>query len=102
MDEIKERGFESVMQESISIVTSNTKCFGLSIDLDGFDPLEAPGVGSPVPDGLLKDEVLPGLHDFVANHSKFSALEIAEFNPHRDKDFLTAQLTVDIAESLLA
>ncbi len=101
MQEVQQRGFKAVMSEALSIVTNNTKGFGLSVDLDGFDPTEAPGVGSPVPNGLLKHEVLPVLQTLIAHHSMFKALEIAEYNPQLDKKFLTAQLIVELAESLL-
>ena len=100
MPEIQSRGFASVLDEALTIVTENTKGFGVSIDLDGFDPLDAPGVGSPAPNGLRAKKVLPHLSE-IRNNSKFCALEIAEFNPHLDKDFKTAQLTCDLADALL-
>ncbi len=101
MQEVQQRGFKAVMSEALGIVTNKTKGFGLSVDLDGFDPTEAPGVGSPVPKGLLKHEVLPVLQTLIAPHAMFKALEIAEYNPQLDKKFLTAQLIVELAESLL-
>ncbi len=101
MDEIAEKGFHAVMQEALDIVSSNTKGFGISIDLDCFDPTEAPGVNTPAPQGLLQSEALPVFKELVANNPTFRALEIAEYNPTTDMDHKTAQLTVEIAKSLL-
>ena len=42
--EIKERGFRDCFLEAISIVAKNTKGFGVSLDLDVFDPVFAPVV----------------------------------------------------------
>ena len=90
---------KAVVTEAIKIASTNTNGFGLSIDLDAFDPEEAPGVGSPAPGGLRKADVLPQLHQFKDNPG-LKALEITEFNPHLDKDNLTARLIFDIIGKL--
>ncbi len=99
-DEVNERGFETVIQEALEHVTRHTKAFGVSIDLDAFDPKFAPGVGSPEVDGMLPTETTPHLH-YVREHPQFSALEITEFNPNRDRDDLTALLVEDILKEIL-
>ncbi|MCX7126246.1 MAG: arginase [Gammaproteobacteria bacterium] len=50
MDDIKKIGMHEVIKKTLEIVTKNTVCFGISIDLDGFDPIDAPGVGTSAPD----------------------------------------------------
>lgn len=98
--EVLSRGFEAVIQEAIAQVTLNTKAFGISIDLDAFDPRYAPGVGSPSREGLIPQEVLPHLH-YVRDHGQFSAMEITEFNPDQDRDNLTETLVKSLLKELL-
>ena len=99
-DEVNERGFDVVIQEALEHVSQNTKAFGVSIDLDAFDPQFAPGVGSPEKDGMVPSQTLPHLH-YVRNHSQFAALEVTEFNPQQDRDDLTAVLVEDILKEIL-
>lgn len=100
MKDIQKMGLESVLKQAIDIVSKGTKGFGLSLDLDGFDPTVAPGVGSPVPDGLKEEDVLPFLH-LIKDHPGFTALEITEYNPHLDKGLKTARLVHKILRELL-
>jgi arginase len=93
MEEVKERGFAAVFEEARSKLVARR--FGLSIDIDAFDPQEAPGTGTPETSGLwLKDtkSVLYGLSQDPA----FLALEITEFNPHRDINNKTCQLVWEL------
>lgn len=99
MEEVKERGFDVVFREALEIVTQATNTFGLTIDLDAFDPLDAPGVGSPEGYGLRAQEVLPSLH-LAGKHPQFCALEIAEYNPAFDENNQTAQLVEDIMKGV--
>src|SRR5437764_9990168 len=57
MEEIRSRGIKPVMDEAIGIATRGTTAFGISIDLDVVTPAEAPGVGTPVPDGVSGAEL---------------------------------------------
>lgn len=92
MEEIRDRGVETCMQEAIQIVSQAPKGFGLSIDLDAFDPIEAPGVGSPEPNGIFADGLVPELKK-AFSHPLFKTVEIVEYNPTRDKDKKTIKLT---------
>ena len=100
MDEIQKRGFTVILQEALEIVKKNTKGFGLSIDLDAFDPKNAPGVGSPAPNGLRAQEVLPAL-SLIQEDVSFKALEIVEYNPDRDEGGKTIQLMRDLLLELI-
>jgi arginase len=99
-DEVRRRGIQPILQEAINIVTKNTKGFGISIDLDAFDPNDAPGVGTPAPDGIKTQDFLPfigRLHE----HPQFKFLEIAEFNPDLDRDQKTEKLIQSLLLQLL-
>lgn len=92
MEEIRDRGVDTCMQGAIQIISQAPKGFGLSIDLDAFDPIEAPGVGSPEPNGIFSDGLVPELKK-AFSHPLFKAVEIVEYNPTRDKDKRTLKLT---------
>lgn len=100
MDDIKKLGMHKVVQESVAIVTHNTNGFGISIDLDGFDPIDAPGVGSPEPDGIRADDFLPEFKAIVA-HPKFIGADIVEFNPMLDQNQKTERLAVKLCEEMI-
>jgi len=101
LDEVTQRGFKAVYAEALQRATEGTAGFGLTIDLDGFDAESAPGVGTPETTGMSPAEVLPIIRS-VARHPLFKALEIAEFNPHKDKNNKTRDLIGKIIESAFA
>jgi arginase len=100
MDEIHKRGIDAVIGDALPIVLQGTAGFGISIDLDALDPREEPGVGSPVADGLLGQELLSGLKR-LRRHPALLGLELMEYNPHRDFEQRTANMALDLAECLL-
>ena len=95
IEEVQRLGMAAVFEEALKIVTKTTKGFGVSIDLDAFDPTEAPGVGSPEPNGLKQADFLPEIYR-IRNDPKLKGLEFTEFNPHLDKDDKTANLIFDL------
>lgn len=100
MQEIAERGLFTVFHEAVDIVTNGTKGFGLSIDLDGFDPTAAPGVGTPEAGGILPEDMLP-LFTELKGHTLLKAIEIMEFNPKKDVDDKTLNLIYRLLKVLL-
>lgn len=100
MKDVEERGFKAVFEEALDLVKKGTKGFGLSIDLDGFDPVEAPGVGTPEPNGLKAADVIPAL-SLAQGDASFKALEIVEYNPDCDRDKKTLFLIRDLLSTLL-
>lgn len=95
MAEIKKIGFAKAFDKALKIAKTGVRGFGVSIDLDGFDPEFAPGVGSPVTGGLNPKEVIPCFKK-LARQSGFLGLEIVELNPSRDLDNKTASIARDI------
>lgn len=100
MDEVKQRGFAEVFAWAVNQVSAKTQGFGISIDLDAFDPTQAPGTGTRVPDGLNSLAVCQALFNLVHN-PKFKALEIAEFDPVLDEHHKTATLVENLILSIL-
>lgn len=80
MDEIQRRGLDAVFDEALNIVKNGTKGFGLSVDLDGFDPKDAPATGSLEKGGVSKEDALRNFAK-LSKELNFKALEIAEYNP---------------------
>lgn len=95
MQDIQQHGFDVICKEALEIVTKGTQGFGLSIDLDAFDPQYVPGVGTPAPQGFNPQDVLSGL-SVLMNDIRCKALEIAEFNPSLDRHHKTIHLMEDI------
>src|SRR5687767_5749916 len=52
MQEIRQRGIDAVFDEALAIARNGTAAYGISIDLDAVTPDEAPGVGTPVANGI--------------------------------------------------
>ena len=98
--EIDQRGFKAAFDEALGIVSSAPEGFGVTLDLDAFDPQLAPGVGSPEPDGLGVRDVIGGLRR-LADLPGLLALEIVEYNPDRDRGGVTAELITDLIEAIL-
>jgi arginase len=101
MDEVRHRGLKKVFQEALKMVRDRTAGFGISIDLDAIDPKEAPAVGSPVPGGITKGELVAVLRQ-LRGEPRLIGLEIAEYNPALDKEYLTAQLIGELLMSVFA
>ncbi len=99
-EEIVQRGFAECLNEAIAIVASAPAGFGITLDLDAIDPVLAPGVGSPEPEGLWDGDVVLALRRLVMQ-SGLRAMEIVEYNPDRDRRGVTADLISDLIEEVL-
>lgn len=99
-EEIIQRGFAECLNEAIAIVASAPAGFGITLDLDAIDPVLAPGVGSPEPEGLWDGDVVVALRR-LAIQPGLRAMEIVEYNPDRDRRGMTADLISDLIEEVL-
>lgn len=99
MDEIKSRGFPECFDEALAIVKKGTKNFGVSLDLDFFDPKFAPATPSLEPNGEDPKNVLPSFAKLKLE-SKLAALEIVEFNPKTDVNGITLNLIQDVMKNV--
>jgi arginase len=101
MDEVLERGFAACFEEARAIVKANTAGWGITFDLDGLDPLDAPGTGTPVETGIRLADALPVLAG-CSHDPDFVAMELTEYNPLRDFGGRTAQAAMQLVCSALA
>jgi arginase len=96
IEEVQERGLDACMQEALARVSQATAGYGVTIDLDSMDPSDAPGVGSPETNGLTAADLCHSLR-FLRETPGLQALEITEYNPHRDLE----QRTLHVIEDLI-
>lgn len=71
----------------------------ISIDLDGIDPSEAPGVAHPEPGGLTIREVLSVL---AKQKAHIVGADIVELNPARDVNDITAIVAAKLVREVAA
>ncbi len=100
MEEVRARGLSEIFAEAIATVSRGTAGFGITLDVDALDPVDAPGTGSPVAAGLRRAELIDALRH-ANRHPRLLGLEIAEYNPVLDHENTTARLIESIVEALL-
>lgn len=99
MHEIDRLGIPKVIEETIAYFKDRTDGVHLSLDLDGLDPLYAPGVGTPVEGGLNYRESHLAMEMFFESEMITSA-EFVEVNPILDERNKTGVLAVGLMASL--
>lgn len=95
LDEI---GMRRAMVRALADVDDNTHLH-LSLDLDYVDPVVAPGVGTPVVGGPTYREVQLTM-EMIADTGQLASMDLVELNPALDVRNQTAELAVDLVESL--
>ncbi|MDO5653040.1 MAG: arginase [Brachymonas sp.] len=95
---IDEAGMRHTMQQALQGVDADTHLH-VSLDLDFLDPTVAPGVGTPVRGGPSYREAQLCM-EMVADTGHMASLDIVETNPALDVRNQTAELAVDLVESL--
>jgi arginase len=91
MKELHRRGIADACAEACAIAGTGVAGYGVSLDLDVFDPANAPGVGTRAPGGIRPGDFVDAWTDMTRS-ALCVGVEIVEYNPHRDKGGRTAQL----------
>lgn len=99
MKDINLNNIHQKINDAINYVSKNTNNFGLSIDIDGFDPQDAPATGYFCPNGLPVKQVIESLKNLSKN-KKFCGLEISEFDTKKDINNNTKKIILDIINSV--
>lgn len=99
MHEIDRLGMTKVMEETIAYLKSKTDGVHLSLDLDGIDPNDAPGVGTPVIGGISYRESHLAM-EMLAESQMITSAEFVEVNPILDEKNKTASVAVALMGSL--
>jgi arginase len=95
---IDEMGMRSAMELALALVDKNTHLH-VSLDVDFLDPDIAPGVGTTVRGGPTYREAQLCM-EMIADTGRMASLDIVELNPAFDIRNRTAELAVDLVESL--
>lgn len=98
MHEIDKLGMARVMEEAIAHVSKGTGGVHLSLDLDGIDPHDAPGVGTPVIGGISYREGHLAM-EMLADADVLVSAEFVEVNPILDRQNMTARVAVALMSS---
>ena len=95
---IDETGMRHTMEQALMGLDENTHLH-VSFDVDFLDPEIAPGVGTTVPGGPTYREAQLCM-EMIADTGRLASLDVVELNPALDVRNKTAQLAVDLIESL--
>jgi len=95
MKEVDQFGMSEVARRALERVTYGTAGFHLSVDLDGVDPMVAPGVATAVNGGLNFRETHL-LMELVADSRRMLSMEMVELNPVLDTRNRTAEFAVGL------
>jgi arginase len=95
---IDEYGMRRVMEEALDGLDADTHLH-VSFDVDFLDPSIAPAVGTTVPGGPTYREAQLCM-EMIADTGLAASLDIVELNPALDEHNRTAELVVDLIESL--
>jgi arginase len=99
MRDIDERGMGSVAREAIDRVKAAGRVH-VSLDIDALDPMDAPGIVTPVRGGLSYREAHL-LLEVLADENVLCSLDVVEVNPMLDVRNQTAETAVDLVISAL-
>ena len=100
MADIDRRGMAAVMEEALRLALDGTDMLHCSFDIDGVDPREAPGTGTPKPGGLTYREAHLAC-EIMAETGRLTSMEMVEVNPTLDLRNATAVLAVELIASAL-
>ena len=95
---IDEMGMRTAMDLALATIDADTHLH-VSFDVDFLDPDIAPGVGTTVPGGPTYREAQLCM-EMIADTGKLASLDVMELNPALDVRNKTAELAVDLIESL--
>ena len=95
---IDEMGMRHAMELALALVDANTHLH-VSLDVDFLDPADAPGVGTTVRGGPSYREAQLCM-EMIADTGHLASLDVVELNPALDLRNQTAELAVDLIESL--
>jgi arginase len=95
---VDEMGMRHAMELALALIDKNTHLH-VSLDVDFLDPDIAPGVGTPVRGGPTYREAQLCM-EMIADTARMASLDIVELNPALDIRNRTAELAVDLVESL--
>jgi arginase len=95
MTDVDRLGMTQVMERAIAVAGEGGCPIHMSFDLDGIDPSEAPGTGTPVKGGLSFREAHLAM-EMLYESGQLGSIEMVEINPILDTRNQTAILAVGL------
>jgi arginase len=95
MSDVDKLGMTRVIEEALAIAGSGGRPIHVSFDMDGIDPSEAPGTGTPVKGGLSFREAHLAM-EMLYESGQLQSIEMVEINPILDTRNQTAVLAVGL------
>ena len=95
---IDEMGMRHAMELALATIDANTHLH-VSFDVDFLDPAIAPGVATTVPGGPTYREAQLCM-EMIADSGQLASLDVMELNPALDHRNRTAEVAVELIESL--
>ena len=99
MRRIDELGMRVIMEQALKHMAERDVHLHVSFDIDFLDPSIAPGVPSTVPGGPTYREAQLAM-EMIYDAGLMRSLDIVELNPAYDEGNRTAELAVELVESL--
>jgi arginase len=99
MTDVDEHGAGDIARRALTHL-SGIERLHVSLDMDVVDPLEAPGVGTPVPGGLTYREAHLVM-EVISRDGRVRSADLVEVNPILDEHNRTAEMAVELIASLL-
>ena len=96
-EEVHEKGVARVAQEALEILKDCDQIY-ISFDVDSLDTSVSTGTGTPVPNGLLKEEAMD-LNIELIKDKRVCCWEIVEVNPTLDTENRMADVAFEILEN---
>ncbi len=93
-------GMPDVMRFAMETASAGTDAIHLSFDMDALEPSQAPGVGTPVTNGLTLREAFI-VTEIVHRSGKLASMDLVETNPLLDIQNRTGILATDLILSAL-
>jgi arginase len=100
MHEVDRYGMNYCVEKAIEVASQAPNGFAVTFDVDGIDPLDAPGSGTLVRGGFSYREAHLAL-ERIAETGKMKSFEIVEVNPMLDTHNRTSELAVELILSVL-
>jgi arginase len=99
MHDVDRFGLSHVIEQVLERL-AHVDTLHVSLDLEVVDPLQAPGVGTPVLGGLSYRETHLAM-ELLSASGRVSSLDVVEVNPVLDARNETARLAVEFTSSAL-
>lgn len=96
-EEVNEKGVQQVAKEALEILKDCDQVY-ISFDVDSLDTSVSTGTGTPVPNGLMKEQAMD-LNIELIKDKRVCCWEIVEVNPTLDTENRMADVAFEILEN---